>query len=288
MYIRVVTGLFCAFSLSASAAGAEPASAGYSLRYQFQPGQVAEFETQHASTFNVSAQGQLFKSTSQLRTVKRWKVREVGSDQAARIEVTNLEVQMTANDGRQQIDLDSRDPEKQPEQFKELLSVVGKPLGVVSISPTGTATAVERLVNAPDLTNGLANLCVPLPEQPVAVGDGWNRDYSLTVTRSDGSSKVFQVRQKYQLEKVDGAIATVRYSSVLLTPLDDPQLEAQLAQQLPAGTFDFDLGRGLVVLHRWHIKKEVVGYAGPGTAMDFEISFVERLRPTAPTANAKP
>jgi len=281
-------GLVSCLLIATGAVSAQTSPKTYVLEYHFKPGQVLEFQSKQSSNFNTTIQGQSFKTTSELHMVKRWKVLDVSENRSARVEVANLEIQMRGNDGTRTIDFDSRNPEKQPAEFANLLLMVGKPLGVVTVSPAGTVSEVKRLIEANGVDLGLGSVFLPLPEDPVAIGDQWQRDYTLKVTRSNQAVKEFKVLQKYTLEGVEGAIATVRYKTVLLDPINDPKLEVQLVQQQPAGSFEFDLQRGIVVSHSQDLKKTVVGSFGPGTAMELAIRFRERLKPVAPTAKADP
>ena len=288
MNVRRSMGLVSCLLIATGAVAAQTSPKTYVLKYHFKPGQVLDYQSKQSSSFNTTIQGQSFKTTSELHMVKRWKVLDVSEDRSASVEVTNLEIQMHRNDGNRIIDFDNRDPEKQPAEFANLLSMIGKPLGVVTVSPAGTVSEVKRLIEANGVDIGLGSVFLPLPEKPVAIGDQWQRNYTLTVTRANQEVKKFQVRQKYTLEGVEGAIATVRYKTVLLDPINDPQLEVQLAQQQPAGSFEFDLQGGIVVSHSQDLEKTVIGCFGPGTAMELTIRFRERLRPVAPTDKATP
>lgn len=273
--------------LSAAAIADETPPPAYTLEYQFKPGQVLNYQTRQSSQIKLNVQGQTFTSSTDLQMVKRWRVLESSGTPGAQIEVTNLEIQMQGSDGTKTFDVDSRDPQKHPKEFEGLLAVVGKPLGVASVSPTGTVLHVKRLIDAEDMAAGLGNLCLPLPEKPVTVGEPWKREFTLTVTPADGERKIFTVLQKYTLETVEGPIATIVYNSVLKTPVNDPQIEVQLAQQLPSGTFEFNRQQGVVVSHTQKLEKNVVGYAGQGTAIDLAITFTEQLQPP-PTAKVQP
>lgn len=288
MNIHRSLGLVSCLLLATGSVAAQTSPKTYVLKYHFKPGQVLDYQSKQSSNFNTTIQGQSFKTTSELHMVKRWKVLDVSEDRFASIEVTNLEIRMRSNDGTKTIDVDSLDPKKQPAEFANLLSMVGKPLGVVTVSPAGAVSEVKRLIEANGVDLGLGSLFLPLPEEPVAIGDQWQRNYTLKVVQASQAVKEFTMLQKYTLEGVEGEIATVRYKTVLIDPINDPQLEVHLVQQQPAGTFEFDLQRGIVVAHSQDLEKTVVGCFGPGTAMELAIHFRERLKPVAPTAKANP
>ena len=109
-------------------------------------------------------------------------------------------------------------------------------------------------------------MTLPLPEQPVAIGESWSSPIEIDVTLKDGSQKKVQTRQKFTLESVTDGIAHIAMDSQVLTPISDPSIEAQLVQRMSSGWVKFDIEAGRVLSQQLELDKHIVGFNGPPAA----------------------
>jgi hypothetical protein len=72
-------------------------------------------------------------------------------------------------------------------------------------------------------------------------------------------------------------VATIQVDSQVLSPVNDPAIEAQLIQRLSQGTVTFDLSRGRVLEQQLDLDKQVIGFSGPASSMHYVTRFTERL-----------
>ena len=82
-------------------------------------------------------------------------------------------------------------------------------------------------------------------------------------------------------------MATIKVDSQILTPINDPAIEAQLIQRLSDGYVKFDIERGRVVSQQLDLDKHVIGFSGASSSMHYVNRFTEKLLPAEQTAKAK-
>jgi hypothetical protein len=117
---------------------------------------------------------------------------------------------------------------------------------------------------------------VPLPEEPVGVGAEWTVPQDVVVEVPNGPRKAVRTRLRYRLEALKDGIATIAVDTTVLTPIDDPRLEARLLERIWDGTVTFDVGAGRVVGRRTSIDRRVVGFGGPQSSVRYKASLEER------------
>jgi len=218
----------------------------YHLRYEFSPGEVFRCKVTHLTTVDTKIRG--VTETAQTRSVstKVWKILNV--DQAG-----NVTFSYTVEDasmwqqlsGREEIRYDSSKDEEPPDEYRHVAETVGVPLGTITISPSGE---ILRRENArPQFNPGIGELTIPLPPQPVQVGESWTRDGELPIRLNDGKVKRVKTRHVYQLKKVQTGVATIAARTEVLTPVDDPAVQSQLVQRVKRGEVRFDVDAGRVL-----------------------------------------
>ena len=74
------------------------------------------------------------------------------------------------------------------------------------------------------------------------------------------------VSAAHTLESVESGVATIRVEPQILTPIDNPVLEAQVVQREAAGVVRFDIQAGRILGRTMAVDKRVVGFAATGPA----------------------
>ncbi|MBI3465230.1 MAG: hypothetical protein HY000_19565 [Planctomycetes bacterium] len=251
------------------------------LRYKFQPGQVLDFDVVQTAEIEMTVQGQTTLVTNDTTSLRRWKVREVDAQGTANIEISTERVHMRSTEGEQTIEFDSADPAKQPEALRHVAPLIGKPLSLLRVSPQGAVLEEKLLMKAEGVATMEAGQILPLlPERPVSPGQSWKHQFTLKLPK--GLPKDLPARQTFKLADVKDVLATIEFTTAILAPIDDPQIEAQLVQHRPAGTVQFDLRRGLIVAQTLSVDETVVGFAGPASSFRIKSKYSERLaKPSA-------
>jgi hypothetical protein len=121
---------------------------------------------------------------------------------------------------------------------------------------------------------------VPLPEKAATVGEEWTIPQEVVIEVPNGPRKAVRTRLRYRLDSVRDGIATIAVDTTVLTPVDDPRLEARLLERIWDGTIRFDIEQGRVISRRTGIDRRVVGFGGPQSSVRYKASLEETLAPT--------
>lgn len=279
-----------AIALSALSAAAQdaskptaPAGPKHTLRYKFKPGETIRWQVEQrmdvATTVNGNTQNAELSTTS----VKIWQVKEVAADGAATFENSAEDVEMRQKlTGRAEIHYSSKSDKAPPVGFETVAKSIGVPLSRVVMDPLGKIVKREHLTGA----NQEGQVALPLPEQPVAVGETWSFPADITVPLPDNMAKQVKTQQQFTLEEVKGDIATIRVTTQILTPIDNPAVETQVVQRETSGKLKFDIAQGRIVSQKLEADKKVYGFSGAASVYHYKNSFTEKLLAGEPKAEA--
>ncbi len=247
----------------------------YTLRYRFRPGEVVRWEVEHRATVRTTVGGTTQTAETRSRSLKVWKILKVD---AKRITFTNQVqwVQMTQwVTGRERITYDSRRDREPPPGMEHVGRSVGQPLAEITIDPLGHVLRRENKKMAP--LGESPKITIPLPEEPVRVGQSWQFDEPVILKREDKTVARVRTRQKLVLKSVEDGVATIYVETILLDPVRDPVIEAQLVQRFTKGWVKFHIARGRILQQQFDLDRRVIGHIGPNSGMHYRMHFVEKL-----------
>jgi hypothetical protein len=267
---------------SVSAAGDAPDPQHYLLRYGFQPGETVRWEVTHQSHVRTNISGTEQTAESLTTSVKTWQVSEVDAEGNVTfvysIESVRMRQKITR---RQELTYDSTTDATPPPAFEGTAALVGKPLVTLTMDARGQVLRREDLVERAGGTEQ-DQLTMTLPEAAVAVGGQWSFPEEIVVRLREGGTRRIRVRQQGTLEAVENGVAVLRMQTQIITPLSDPEVEAQLVQRETSGTVRFDIDQGRIVAQQIDVDKQVHEFSGPESLMHCRTRFVERLLGDAP------
>jgi hypothetical protein len=266
---------------------ASQAPAKYTLRYKFRPGETLRWKVVHRARVEASVGGTSQTTETVSSSVKVWTVREVKSNGAATFEqlVENVDMWQKLT-GRMEVRYNSQTDKTPPVGFENVAKSIGVPLSRTTIDPQGKILNREHLVGRSNVQQeGMITL--PLPDAPIAIGESWTYPCDIDVPLEGGRIKKIKSRQSFTLEGVKNSVATVRVATQILTPVDDPAVEAQLMQRDSAGTVSFDIQTGRVVGQQMDTDKRVVGFRGQASSLHYRTRFTEEVLAQTPSADAK-
>jgi len=294
-------GLGIALADPPAGEGAAPTTAApqkYRLAYRFVPGERVTYSIQHDSRIASTANSRQEVALNNPRTVRSYRVLEVAITGEAKLELQIDSVWMSSQfedaDGEKSpaVVFDSTQPagENPPPQFSVVRENVGRPQSIVTMDPQGRMLTARRLnvrEGEPaevDPRQRMESFLLTLPTEEVAVGGSW-RDPMDVPVRTEGKlmTKV-RLQTTYTLEKVEGSEAHVSYKTVVLTPLEDPRVVAQLMQREMTGRFVFDLEGGRVVTREAKLDRSVVGAFGAQSNLKATAEYSEKLVPVTTAA----
>jgi hypothetical protein len=298
MRISMVAGLLlcvAAWPGSPARAGSEkpeprPLRPGeYLLRYQFHSGDELRWTVVHRCRIHTTVSGSTQTADTTTTSVKVWRVHDVKPDGSIIFDHLVESVDMRHRlSGRDEVRYDSRTDLVAPHGFEDVARAVGVPLAVVTIDSRGKILKrKQNFVKA--AVAGQGEITIQLPEEAVSVGSQWSSQNNLDVPLSDGSVRRLRVLQTYHLESVKTGVAMISMSTQILTPIQDPAIEAQVLQYETAGSVRFDIDRGQIIGRQIDIDKSVVGFRGEASSIRYiGRSTEEHLAPPAKVAATGP
>jgi len=246
----------------------------YSLRYKFQPGEVAHWRVVQLITVDTKIRGAEQVAKTRSVSTKMWTVRSV--DEAGNItfvhQVDDADMWQSTS-GAKEVHYNSRVHPTAPREYAMVATSVGRPLATITLSPSGQI--LKRDSQQANFSPSSSELAIPLPEQAVRVGTKWNRPDEVRVRLEDGRVQRVQTRQVFTLEKVETGIATISVRTEVLTPISEPKVQAQLVQKLLNGSVKFDLDAGRLRSKQIDLDETVIGFSGADSVMQYLARFTE-------------
>lgn len=271
---------------AASSDSTTPSGEKHLLRYRYRPDEVVRSKVIQQTKIETTIGGTTQAAEMSSISIKAWRVTDVNASGhitfETMIEAVDMRQQMS---GRQEIRYNSQTDDKAPPGYENAAASVGKLLTTITIDPTGKLIRREKKHQI-GVDNLNAQVVVPLPSEPVAVGEPWSAPADVMVSLDSGDTKTLTVKNRYQLEKVENGIATISVQTIL-PPINDPKVRAQLIQRMTKGTVRFDIKAGRVTSQQTNLDEQVIGFSGPGSNLQYVGRFSEELIPGDAQAAAK-
>jgi hypothetical protein len=169
-----------------------------------------------------------------------------------------------------------------PPGYEGVRASLRVPLVRLRVTPDGRVLERRELRPCPQAASGDL-VIVPFPDEPIEEGHTWTIPDEVIVEVPNGPRKAVRTRLRYRLEAVCDGIATIAVDTTVLTPLDNPQLEARLLERIWNGNIRFDVERGQILGRTTSIDRRVVGFGGPQSSLRYKASLDEKaLAPVKP------
>lgn len=267
------------------------------LAYKFKAGQTLYYEVNNRSTIE-SQMRDVYKETAahESQAIKSLRVLSVDEAGAAVVEPVIDQVRMQATfNGTDPISYDSTKDDEPPFQFRHVAATIGKTTARLKFAATGELLEIQPVGENFKSPVGNAkfdpkyNFLVIFPPNPVSVGSSWKEKLMVPVTVNKTLTRDIPLQRTYTLARIDGKYAQIRFTTAILMPLDDPELQGQLMQRTPNGLIEFDLEEGVIATHTTEVNQKVFDALGPQTITSAVSTSVEKRisGPPAQTA-AKP
>jgi hypothetical protein len=256
-----------------------PAQEKYLLRYCFRQGDTLRWNVVHRCEVRTTVDETTQTAETTTTSVKVWRVRQVQPDGTATFEHLVEDIDMRNRlTGRDEVHYNSRRDVAAPPGFEHIAQAVGVPLAVLTLDCRGKVLRqAKSQLKAAVSTNGGITVC--LPDEPVAIGSQWSFPHPIEVPLPDGTVRQVKSRQTLTLESVKTGVATIRVTSEILTPVDDPRLESQLLPFESSGWVRLDVESGRVLSQQIDVDKRVVGFRGGASSIHYLSRWTEQLIP---------
>ena len=264
--------------LAAWAAPASRAAEPVRLRYRFQVGDRIDMDVAHRALTETTMNGATQTVETMTDSRKIWQVVAVDAAGRATLEHSVDDVVMTSRTSdKGEVRWASTGTDDPPPGYEGVRQSLGVTLSRLVIDPTGRVLDRRELRPCPPSATGDL-VVVPLPDEPVTAGAEWTIPQEVVVEAPGAGRKAVKTRLRYRLEDVHDGLATIRVDTTVLTPVDDPRLEARLLERIWDGTIKFDVEAGRVVSRKTGIDRRVVGFGGPQSSVRYKSSLEERVR----------
>ncbi|MCE9631330.1 MAG: hypothetical protein K8S94_11540 [Planctomycetia bacterium] len=271
------------FLVAACLAACLPCSLGQAaeepvtLRYRFEPADRIATQVAHRALTETTMNGTTQSVETMTDSTKTWTVIDVAADGRATLEHSVDDVTMTSRTSdRGEIRWTSSGTDEPPPGYELVRHSLGVPLVRMVVATDGRVIDRRELRPCPPAATGDL-VVVPLPEEPVRVGAEWTVPQEVVVEVPNGPRKAVRTRLRYRLDSIKDGIATISVDTTVLTPIDDPRLEARLLERIWDGEIRFDIAQGRVVSRRTGIDRRVVGFGGPQSSVRYKASLEETV-----------
>lgn len=256
------------------------------LRYKFDEGDVFRWDVRHQVEILTTVAGTTQNAATDSRSVKKWVVEKVSPEGQITFVHSVESVAMTHRlTGREEQTYDSTKDKTPPPGFEDAAENVGVPLATITMDDRGEV--LKREDHRPRPAGYDGPITMPLPEEAVYEGYEWKIPHTISIPMRDRTIKKIKSQQRFSVDSIKDGVATIRVETVILTPINDPVIEAQLVQRETRGTVKFDIARGRVIEQSSHMDKRVIGHIGETSSMHYTMQFSEKLRDSQPqTAQA--
>jgi hypothetical protein len=255
-----------------------PAADGVPLRYRFEPGETITMDVAHRALTETTIGAARQSVETATDSTKIWTIVAVDADGRATIEHSVGDVTMTSRTSdKGETRWSSRDPGPVPPDYEAVTQSLGVPLSRVEVDTTGRVLGRRDFKPTPPSSTGDL-MVVPLPDEPASVGTEWTVPQEVVVEVPNGPRKAVKTRLRYRVDALRDGVATIHVDTTVLTPLDDPRLEARLLERIWDGEIEFDVARGRLLRRSTGVDRRVVGFSGPESSVRYKASLEERLK----------
>ena len=273
-----VAALAVGLSLPEFAPAEEATGDTVRLRYRFQAGDRLVMDVSHRALTETTIAGTTQSTETATDSTKIWTVTGVDAEGKATIEHAVDGVTMTSRTSdKGEVRWSSGGNEPPPPGYETVKESLGVPLSRLTIDPVGRVLSRQDLRPSPPSNTGDL-MVVPLPDGDVREGAEWTVPQEVVVEVPNGPRKAVRTRLRYRLASVRDGIATIQVDTTVLTPLDDPRLEARLLERIWDGKVEFDIDRGRVIRRTTGIDRRVIGFSGPESSVRYKASLEEILQ----------
>lgn len=260
-----------------SPVAAEEDDGGLLLRYRFQPGEAVSTQVAHRAVTETTINGTTQSVETATDSIKTWRVTGINGEGQTTIEHAVDNVTMTSRAAGQQPTRWQSDSETPPPPGYEGVRLsLGKPLSRLTIDRCGRVMSRRDLFPSPPSNTGDL-MVVPLPDEPVHEGSTWTIPGEIVVDVPGGPRKSIRTRLRYEVAGIREPVVLIDVDTTVLTPVDDPRIEARLLERIWDGRIEFDAVAGRILSRSASIDRRVIGFHGPRSSVRYQASREEKL-----------
>jgi hypothetical protein len=247
------------------------------LQFRWAKGDVLSYRVKHDTTVTEVIDGGKHQFKSHLELLKRFRVADVDGAGVATLEYSLAAMRNEqTRPGGDVLRFDSTDPDKStPELRDQLGKYIGTTLAVLRIDQTGKVIAVKQGPAARHMAE--PPFTVVLPGSAVQQGQGWTREFDVTLDPPLGTGEKHTARQEFQCMKMEDGKATIALKTIFKAMPEAVQERMPLLQKEAQGSVVFDVAAGRVAVIRLEIDRTLMNHQGEGSSYRYESTYIEEL-----------
>ncbi len=254
---------------------------GHRLQYKFEVGEIVRYHATHKTMLKTTKGPSTEIVQDESDSDQHFRVTHVDDDGIATLELTTDRVKMSARFGNGKPEsYDSTVDNEVSPRFKAISETIGLPLARLKVRPNGELVSskpllpesVQRRVTTPTQSptadnDPSKNVFTVFPDKPLTVGETWRESFQVRVNIDRRLEQNVTLLRISELTSLEDGLATVKYKTSLITPVQDGGVRVQLLQRTPSGTLVFDVDQGRIVSRTMKIDRTEVGVIGSNSLM---------------------
>jgi hypothetical protein len=248
----------------------------YLLQYKLKKGETVRWDVEHVASTKMRAGGEMEESSSRCVSRKAWAVSNVDAEGNMILSHSFESFNAWQKTGDEApISYNSQTDKEVPYEYESTAASLGKVLAEFTISPDGQVK--QRESSLKELKFGVGDITVPLPKQPIAIGQKWNVPTTFNAVDEDQRPHELKARLSYQLVKVTEGNAFITFRTEILTPVESEKIQSQIMQQKTKGYLVFDIANGRMIRKEIEWNEKVQGFEGGDSFLEYIARMSERL-----------
>jgi len=251
----------------------------YLLRFTFKEGETLRYETEQRVTQKAVAAAGAKVDLSTVKQTRLFRVGEVSELGEAHVSMQfeHVRMELRSDDQPTEVFDTSMKESEVPTKFRAAARKLMRPAPTFVLRTDGTPVSDEGVEQIPE--GGQAGFMMPLPQEPIAVGETWKVNIEPEVRIAEGVMRTISLLRTYRLKEMHGDVATITFATSIASRVRSPAIKAQLLQATPQGKILFNVKIGRVLQREITFDRSVMGAVGPNTLLSAIGKTTETLLP---------
>ncbi len=258
-----------------------PSSEKYTLRYRFREGDVIRYETTRVGELRIAVGEQSKSDISRVKQIRRFDVTNVDASGAADLMMRfeYVEMSLQTDQGEPIVFRSDMEPAEIPRCFARVASKLTDAAPHFTVLPTGAPLNDAHELIRPEKEEQETRLMLPLPTEPVAIGEAWKYYNTVKVRLSEDVNRGIRLLTSCRLRSVKDGVARISFQTSSVSHVTTPAVKALLIEAFPKGDVMFDMESGRIVRRVIRNDNSVYGVHGPGSVLTTSAESIESLLP---------